>query len=535
MMRMLLRLAATATAASAAGLVLFTLASPAQAHPLGNFSVNQYLGLVLHPDRLDATAVVDIAEIPTLQQRPEVDTDADRTVSETERAAHATTMCAALAGAVEARIGDSRLEWRVASSSFEYRDGAGGLNVSRLSCALTAPAALGGDTTLSLTNGYLDDRIGWREITARGEGVGLVDPPVPATSVSDELRVYPEDLLTSALDVRSVNLRVTPGAGSGGAAPSPVLPSGGDPISRWLSTVDRYVADLAGGPLTPLVTLAAILLAVLLGAGHAALPGHGKTVLAAYLAGRAGRPRDALTVAGTVTLTHTGGVLILGLVITGGSAILGEQILGWLGVVSGVVVLVVGAGMLRSVLRRRKQNHDHTHGPDHDHDHEHDHGHGHGHSHGEHHAHDHGAQHDHAHGHGHGHDHIHPHGTDRRHGRDSGRWSLAGIGIAGGLVPSPSALVVLLAAIGLGRTALGVLLVLFYGAGMAATLTGAGLLLLAVQRRLARAANRTGTAIWANRLRGLGARLGAATPAATAALVLAVGAGLALRAATAVI
>jgi ABC-type nickel/cobalt efflux system permease component RcnA len=122
----------------------------------------------------------------------------------------------------------------------------------------------------------------------------------------------------------------------------------------------------------------------------------------------------------------------------------------------------------------------------------------------------------------------------RRGNVHSGRWSLAGIGIAGGLVPSPSALVVLLAAIGLGRTGFGVLLVLFYGAGMAATLTGAGLLLLAVQRRLARA-TRTGTAAWANRLRSLTARLTAATPAATAALVLIVGAGLAMRAAASVI
>lgn len=112
---------------------------------------------------------------------------------------------------------------------------------------------------------------------------------------------------------------------------------------------------------------------------------------------------------------------------------------------------------------------------------------------------------------------------------------LAGIGIAGGLVPSPSALVVLLAAVGLGRTAFGVLLVLAYGAGMSATLAGAGLLLLAVQRRLARATSRTAGATWVNRLRSLAARLGAATPAATAALVLAVGAGLALRAATAVV
>jgi ABC-type nickel/cobalt efflux system permease component RcnA len=102
-------------------------------------------------------------------------------------------------------------------------------------------------------------------------------------------------------------------------------------------------------------------------------------------------------------------------------------------------------------------------------------------------------------------------------------------------VPSPSALVVLLAAIGLGRTAFGILLVFAYGAGMAATLTGAGLLLLAIQRRVERAAAGGNPTPLIGKLRGFAGRLSAATPAATAALVLVVGAGLALRAAATVI
>ena len=99
-------------------------------------------------------------------------------------------------------------------------------------------------------------------------------------------------------------------------------------------------------------------------------------------------------------------------------------------------------------------------------------------------------------------------------------------------MPSPSALIVLLAAIGLGRAGYGVLLVVVYGAGMAATLTGAGLLLLALQRRMARRATDTGLAPRLSRLAG---RLNAATPAATAGLVLVVGAGLAVRAAAGIV
>jgi ABC-type nickel/cobalt efflux system permease component RcnA len=573
MKRLLLLLAASVTA------FMLVPAAPASAHPLGNFSVNQYLGLTLHPDRVDATAAVDFAEIPTLQDRPAVDTSGDGTISDTERSSYAAARCSDLASAVSVSAGGSRLPFTVASSSFVYASGAGGLEVSRLGCTLTAPASLGSAVSLAVSNGYLGDRVGWREMTAVGDGVGLVDSPLPTTSVSNELRSYPPDLLASALDVRSATLKVTPGPSSGGVSGLPL--AGGDPISRWMATVDRTFQDLAGGPLTPLVGLLAVALAILLGAGHAALPGHGKTVLAAYLAGKRGRPRDALTIAGTVTFTHTGGVLILGAVLTAGTALAGEAILGWLGLVSGVVVVGVGASMLYGVIRRRRsQAHshgsdnihdghshgwfgghthshdshhshddhshdDHGHGHSHDdHSHNRDHGHGHSHdgdSHDDHHSHDddhshdvgHDLSHDHHHGHGdHDHGQDHPHGAGKRKG--TSRLGLAGIGIAGGLVPSPSALIVLLAAIGLGRTAFGVLLVIAYGVGMAATLAGAGLLLVVVQRRLARATRRTSRGL-VGRISALGARLNAATPAATAALVLIVGAGLAARAAASVL
>jgi ABC-type nickel/cobalt efflux system permease component RcnA len=184
-------------------------------------------------------------------------------------------------------------------------------------------------------------------------------------------------------------------------------------------------------------------------------------------------------------------------------------VLGWLGVVSGLTVAAVGVGMLVDT-RRRLRRHNATGATDHhdraDHDHaDHDHA-------------DHGrADHDHAHGSHHhgGHDHSgHVHGGP-------GRLSIVGMGIAGGLVPSPSALIVLLGAIGLGRTGFGVLLVLAYGMGMAATLTAAGLALVVVRRR------------WAGRLAGAGnrwAKLARLVPTGTAMLVLLVGVGLAGRA-----
>jgi nickel/cobalt transporter (NicO) family protein len=467
--------------------VLALPARPAAAHPLGNFSVNQYDGLTLHPDRVEVAAVVDVAEIPTLQEKSSVDTDRDGTVTDPERSAYAGTACREVARSLDGHAGREPLRWTVARSDFGYAPGAGGLSTSRLTCSLTAPAGLTARTTVTIDNRYRTDRVGWREMTATGDGVRLVDPALPSRSVSDELRAYPADLLSSALDVRSASLKVEPGsagpASSAAGSASPA-PSRGNVLTRWTAAAEHHFQVVAGGRITPVVALLAVLLAVLLGAGHAALPGHGKTVIAVSLAGRQRRLRDVFMIGGVVTLSHTGGVLVVGLLLSTSTAFAGERVLGYLGIASGLLVTCVGVGMLISSRRRHHRHHSHHHSHDHSHDHPHD----------------------------------HPY----RHG--AGRWSLAGVGLAGGLVPSPSALVVLLGAIGLGRVWFGVLLVVAYGLGMAGTLTGAGLLLLSVQRRLA---GRT------NVFSRLGARLRTTAPTATAALVVIVGLGLALRAAVA--
>jgi nickel/cobalt transporter (NicO) family protein len=483
-------------ALGAIGFVLVLPARPASAqpaHPLGNFSVNQAIGLDLYPDRVAVTAIVDLAELPTLQERPAVDANGDGKVSAAESTGYNTRVCNAMAKAVALRVDGHRVQWSVRPARFEYRPGSAGLHTSRISCAFDAAADLKRSAMVDLVNGYRADRIGWREITAAGHGVHIVNPSVPVSSVSDSLRSYPADLLGSPLDQRSARLHVEPGDGpSAGAA---IHLSQGDPVSRWVAEADRTLERLVGGHLTPLVGALAVVLALVLGAAHAALPGHGKTVMAAYIAGRRGRPRDALTVGAIVTLTHTGGVLVLGLLLTATASLAGEAVLSWLGVASGALVAAVGVAMLVGVLRRRASADDH-HGHSHDHDH-HRHSHDHGHDH-------------------HGHSHSHP-------SRRARRLSLAGMGIAGGLVPSPSALIVLLGAVGLGRTAFGVLLVLAHGAGMAAMLTAAGLVLVRVRDR------------WASRPRRTLARLAALAPTGTAALVLCVGLGLAGRAALGVL
>jgi ABC-type nickel/cobalt efflux system permease component RcnA len=468
---------------------------PASAHPLGNFSVNELASLDLYPSRVDVAVTVDLAELPTLQEKPGA------------VPGYASASCKAFADAFAVTVDGSRLSWTVSTSSFALTPGAAGLSTSRFNCSFTSPLSAV-PSTVDVTNGYRSDRIGWRELTAAGHGVHLVDSPIPSQSVSGGLTAYPQDLLSSPLNVRSAHLSVAPGDGPSSSAATKLPGASWFPVSRWVASADETLRGWVADPhVGPAVGVLAVLLALVLGAAHAALPGHGKTVMAAYLAGRHGRPRDALAVGATVTATHTGGVLVLGLLLTTVAGLAGEKILAWLGVASGALVAVLGAVMLMNLLRRRGAPAPHHHH------------HGHGHSHGHHHSHDHVEGHDHSHGehdhdeHGHHHD-----GDESRRGSRPSRLSLVSMGIAGGLVPSPSALVVLLGAIGLGRTGFGVLLVIGYGVGMAATLTAAGLLLIRVQDR------------WSKRLPRLTARLSRIMPTGTAALVLLVGLGLAGRA-----
>ncbi|MDQ3456431.1 MAG: nickel transporter, partial [Actinomycetota bacterium] len=329
----------------AVGLVLVSAGSAA-AHPLGNFTVNHYNGIALFPDRVEVLAIVDIAEIPTAQELPAIDTDGSGTPSAAELSAYAATQCGDVAAAVVAEVDGVALRWTVGATTLETVPGVAELPTLRLTCPLSAPTDLAEPATVSLTDSYREDRVGWHEITAIGDGVRLLDPPVPGESLSDELRSYPDDLLLSPLDQRSVELRTEAGSGVSSGDGNLLDGASADPFTRFLASADRYLEDLIGPELTPLVGALAILLAVLLGAGHALLPGHGKTVMAAYLAGRRGSRRDAVTVGATVTVTHTAGVLVLGLLISLSSAIAGEQVLRWLGVVSGLLVAGIGAALL---------------------------------------------------------------------------------------------------------------------------------------------------------------------------------------------
>ncbi|MFD7679425.1 sulfite exporter TauE/SafE family protein [Streptomyces sp. NPDC060187] len=560
--------AALVALASAGGL---PSASAAPAHPLGNFTVNYHTGLGLRPDRLDAEVVVDRAEISTLQERAEVDADHDGAVSPGERRSYAEASCTSLGRQLHTSVAGTPVRWGRVSAGMTYEPGEAGLRTSRLTCAFTAAADLSRPTDVDVRTAYDSRRIGWREMTVRGHGVRATGTGLPAVSPTDELRHYPRDPAAAPLDQRTARMHTTPGESTAAGPGRTVLPGTGW-FGRALGATSSVFDSLVGSrELTVPVGLLALLLAFVLGASHAVLPGHGKTIMASYLAGRRGSRRDAVTVGATVTLTHTAGVLVLGLALPAATHLAGETVLNVLGGASGLIVTGIGLWLLTSALRDKpRHGHHHHHGAAHGHHHHGDAtgGHHHGHSHSHSHSHD-GHGHD---GHGspgddHDHDHGRPSPTDglgtrlpripRRRvprpagtgvatlvepaatpssgtahhtaaARRTGRGGLIGMGIAGGLVPSPSALVVLLGAVALGRTAFGVLLVFAYGLGMAATLTLVGLLLVRLRERLeSRLKSPSGSRHRA--VRAL-ARLG---PTATALLVVIVGFGLTLRAVSA--
>jgi ABC-type nickel/cobalt efflux system permease component RcnA len=426
----------------------FVAPPPADAHPLGNLTINRYAGIEIAGRDVYVRYALDVAEIPTYQLGAEI-----------RRAGYPGRLAEKLVLTVDGR----RTPLEVVARRVTERPGAGGLSTLRLDVVYRARAR---GSALAFEDRSFRDRIGWREVTVDArDGGRVLASDVPATSASAALRAYPTDLLRSPPDVTSATATVALGSGPGapptiGDSVGPAHVGGG-----FESLVER--GELSLGAL-----LLALGIAVFWGAAHALTPGHGKALVAAYLVGTKGRPRDAVLLGGTVTIAHTAGVFALGFVTLALSAfIVPEQLYPWLTLVSGVLVVVVGASVLRQRLRARDH---HQHGRQHDHHHEH----------GQHHA-------------------------------LSSR-GILGVGVAAGLLPCPSALVVLLSAIALHRIGLGLALIVAFSLGLAATITAIGLVAVLARRRFARLS--------------LDGRLVRALPAVSAALILAVGIVLTARA-----
>lgn len=431
----------------------------AAAHPLGNFTINRYSQIEVAGNRVWVLYVLDMAEIPTFQ------------AGRIDGAAYARR----IAANAHLTLGGEPAPLGVASHALAFPKGAGGLRTTRLEVLLRGPL-LSGPAAIAYRDDNYAGRLGWKEIVVQArDGAALESSSAPSRSRSDALRAYPRDLLSDPLDTTRATASVRPGPAAG--APPPL--ASGSALQAPDRVADHGFARLIGrGHLTPLVILGSLAVALFWGMAHALSPGHGKTIVAAYLVGQRGKARHAAALGGIVTLTHTAGVFALGgITLALSSLIVPDSLYPWLNLASGVLVVGIGGSVLLGRLRGRIDDirrlahlpaarsggrpraagespfratvavrrtdgavstaaHAATHG---------------------------GLRHSHG-------------GVEHSHLPEAPGWrGIVAVGISGGLLPCPSALVVLLAAISLHRVAFGLILIVAFSAGLALTVTGIGL------------------------------------------------------------
>jgi nickel/cobalt transporter (NicO) family protein len=463
-------------------LICFVFVPVAFAHPLGNFTINHYAGLQVKPDSITVDLVIDMAEIPAFQEISAFDANGNGLADASEAAGYPAQKCASLLPNLSLLVNNNASTLTLNSSSVEFPAGAGGLSTLRLTCEFGA-AITGQLTSLSFADNSYSERIGWREIVVSADGLKL-NGDYSSTSISQRLTSYPQDLLSNPLDQREITLGVgalTVPTQSNSASVASSVPS----IAGTRS--DAFTQLITLENLTLPTLLFALLISFVWGAMHAMTPGHGKTIVGAYLVGSRGTMKHALYLGLTTTITHTLGVFALGLItLFAAQYIVPEKLFPWLTLLSGLFVVGIGINLFVSrfrssgvVLLKLKATvpepalqpvFEHSHAE----------GRGHSHQYVLNPARQHLHVHDHDHPHVHRHDdHGHDHGDHSHMPPEQITWrNLLALGISGGLLPCPSALVVLLGAIALNRIGFGLILVLVFSLGLAGALTAIGMMFI---------------------------------------------------------
>jgi ABC-type nickel/cobalt efflux system permease component RcnA len=478
------------------------------AHPMGNFSVNHYSKISLESDGMKISYIIDLAEIPTYQELQQGNVTAD--VADPAVTRFIGQRGAELGRGLSLLVDGKRLPLRLMSSQVIFPPGAGGLPTMKMGFVYRAaypPDHKSG--SLQYADDNFPGHAGWKEIVAvASPAANFISSSVPQTDRSAGLTNYPTDLLNSppqllsaaiqfhypvtadrpATRARSLKPPTSPTKREVTASPMAAAPTVmAEPLhlqaNQQATPRSAFTELITTRRLSLWLLVTAAFIAFGLGALHALEPGHGKTIVAAYLVGSRGTARHALLLGLIVTISHTAGVFALGAITLYASRyIVPEQLYPWLGVFSGLTIAGLGGYMFLRRWSGLDLDHSHTAGQ------------------------------------------LHGHWFSSRKSvaapepaKPVSLYQLFALGITGGIIPCPAALVVLLSAFALHRIGLGFFLIIAFSLGLAAVLIGFGMLMVYGRRFLGRLqVNGPLTTRW--------------LPVASAAFMTVLGAGIAVRA-----
>jgi len=475
-------------AIAALALVLFPL--PALAHPMGNFSISHYAGIRVEPGYIELRYLIDMAEIPTFQEMQQNNFEA-RAGDERVRA-YLSKQAEVFKEDLLITLNGHPLSLRTASQDILFSPGAGNLPTMKFGLVYRAEvpdACAVKRCELEYRDANFSGRVGWKEVIAStGHGVTMESSSVPSKDRSSQLSNYPTDLVNSppqqvsakivylaeqaSGEMSSVFSQTRNGAGRS-ATTHPQVTKGGVPgklAAVPVLTTPQITENSRAEQLKPNqqstprnsftelmaiqrigfgIALLAAAIAVGLGALHALEPGHGKTIVAAYLVGTKGTARHAFLLGVIVTASHTAGVYLLGAItLYAQKYILPDRIYPFLGVLSGMLIAGMGCHLFLQRFVGAEFAHSHSHdlpmraG-------------------------------------------VTKEATQPRAGKVSVRQLLV-LGITGGIVPCPAALVVLLSAVAVHRTGFGLFLIVAFSIGLAAVLIAMGLVAVYAGRMMSR-------------------------------------------------
>ncbi len=437
--------------------LMLVSAATSLAHPMGNFSVNHYAKIKIGQGWVEIRYVLDMAEIPTFQEIRQIDIAPTADAPHTYLAKQERFLKAGIS--LESDGQPVRLD--TVSRQAAYADGAGGLPTMKIALVFRGKLDAAGTHKLSYVDNNFSGRAGWKEVVVLGEGVAILDSSASNVDRSQELSNYSSDVLNSPPQQLSAMVDFRSAAHQAIARPKQRRPSVALSLPSSVAVAKQSFSPRAAntprsrftelisaqGKLSFWVLISAGLIAAGLGALHALEPGHGKTMVAAYLVGSRGTAKHAVLLGIVVTAAHTAGVYLLGvLTLYASRYIVPEQLYPWLGAISGLSV--AGLGIFIFLKHWTGESGEHSHAP------------------------------------GESHSHWFSSPSSKPIERTLSLRELCLLGITGGIVPCPAALVVLLSAFSLHRIGFGLFLITAFSLGLATVLVAVGLMMVYAKRAI---------------------------------------------------